>query len=246
MARRERERWSWQDQLSLPGRVPAASASHPGVFPVRQIERNGRGFLANRWLRIWAHVEPPAVEVRPPPASTWRVGADPVHLRRRAPPSRPPPRPRLVRLATTRHGRSSKATATATGRKARRSPTPPGARLTRHARHRRRRQHHRAARPARSRADPGRRPAPPGSCRTGASTGSRPEAHRTRLRRRRTRSDPDLAVPRTPASPAAASPSSPATHGTPSAVSIPGSSAGAAKTSRSGGRSRRSSARACD
>lgn len=46
--------WSWQDQLSLPVVARRFQVS-PGVFPVRQIERTGRGYLANRWLRIWAH-----------------------------------------------------------------------------------------------------------------------------------------------------------------------------------------------
>jgi REP element-mobilizing transposase RayT len=55
----ENVRWSWQDQLSLPVAARRLGIT-PGVFPVRQIERNGRGFLANRWLRIWAHVAPPA------------------------------------------------------------------------------------------------------------------------------------------------------------------------------------------
>jgi hypothetical protein len=50
----ECERWSWQDQLSFPV-VCRRLGITPGVFPVRQIERHGRGFLANRWLRIHGH-----------------------------------------------------------------------------------------------------------------------------------------------------------------------------------------------
>lgn len=50
----ECERWSWQDQLSFPV-VCRRLGITPGVFPVRQIERRGRGFLANRWLRIHQH-----------------------------------------------------------------------------------------------------------------------------------------------------------------------------------------------
>jgi len=50
----ECERWSWQDQLSFPV-VCRRLGITPGMFPLRQIERSGRGFLANRWLRIHAH-----------------------------------------------------------------------------------------------------------------------------------------------------------------------------------------------
>jgi glycosyltransferase involved in cell wall biosynthesis len=50
----ECERWSWQDQLSFPV-VCRRLGVTPGVFPIRQIERSGRGYLANRWLRIHSH-----------------------------------------------------------------------------------------------------------------------------------------------------------------------------------------------
>lgn len=66
----ECERWSWQDQLSFPVVCRRLGVS-PGVFPVRQIERSGRGFLVNRWLKIHAHTvtAPPSVPVPPEPAS---------------------------------------------------------------------------------------------------------------------------------------------------------------------------------
>lgn len=52
----EIERWSYQDQLSLPV-VLRRLGVRPGVFPVRQIERRGGqgGWLGNRWLRIHPH-----------------------------------------------------------------------------------------------------------------------------------------------------------------------------------------------
>ena len=50
----EVERWSTQDQLSLPVVLRRAGV-RPGVFPVRQIEGRGPGFLHNRWLRIHGH-----------------------------------------------------------------------------------------------------------------------------------------------------------------------------------------------
>jgi hypothetical protein len=53
----ECEQWSWQDQLSFPV-VCRRLGVTPGVFPIQQIERNGRGFLTNRWLRIWPHTAP--------------------------------------------------------------------------------------------------------------------------------------------------------------------------------------------
>jgi len=56
----ECERWSWQDQLSFPV-VCRRLGITPGVFPIRQIERNIRGCLANRWLRIHPHTTTPAV-----------------------------------------------------------------------------------------------------------------------------------------------------------------------------------------
>jgi hypothetical protein len=59
----ECERWSWQDQLSFPV-VCRRLGITPGVFPLRQIERRGPGFLANRWLRIHGHTyqaAPPTV-----------------------------------------------------------------------------------------------------------------------------------------------------------------------------------------
>jgi len=61
----ECERWSWQDQLSFPV-VCRRLGAIPGVFPIRQIERNGRGFLINRWLRIWPHTTPPSSSVVEP------------------------------------------------------------------------------------------------------------------------------------------------------------------------------------
>lgn len=60
----ECERWSWQDQLSFPV-VCRRLGITPGVFPVRQIERSARGFLANRWLRIHPHTQAPAPVVAP-------------------------------------------------------------------------------------------------------------------------------------------------------------------------------------
>jgi hypothetical protein len=50
----ECDRWSYQDQLSLPV-VARRAGVVPGVFPVRQIERRRRGWLENRWLRIHPH-----------------------------------------------------------------------------------------------------------------------------------------------------------------------------------------------
>lgn len=51
----ECERWSWQDQLSLPV-VCRRLGVVPGVFPVRQIERSKpRVGLTNRWLVIHNH-----------------------------------------------------------------------------------------------------------------------------------------------------------------------------------------------
>jgi hypothetical protein len=80
VARRER-RWSWQDQLSLPVAARRLGIT-PGVFPVRQIERSdGRGFLANRWLRIWAHVAAPEPRARRGARAECGVGPDPVHVR---------------------------------------------------------------------------------------------------------------------------------------------------------------------
>jgi hypothetical protein len=51
----ECDRWSYQDQLSLPV-VARRAAISPGVFPVPQIERRRRGWLENRWLRIHPHL----------------------------------------------------------------------------------------------------------------------------------------------------------------------------------------------
>lgn len=51
----ECDRWSSQDQLSLPVVCRRAGVT-PGIFPVRQIERSSRrGWLENRWLRIYLH-----------------------------------------------------------------------------------------------------------------------------------------------------------------------------------------------
>lgn len=47
----ECERWSIQDQLSLPV-VARRLGMEPGVFPFSQIRR---GYLGNRWLRILPH-----------------------------------------------------------------------------------------------------------------------------------------------------------------------------------------------
>jgi len=61
----ECERWSWQDQLSFPVACRRLGLT-PGVFPIRQIEKNGRLFLSNRWLRIWPHTTMPPAPVAPP------------------------------------------------------------------------------------------------------------------------------------------------------------------------------------
>lgn len=50
----ECERWSIQDQISLPV-VARRLGVIPGVFPLKQIEYRDRSFLANRWLRIYPH-----------------------------------------------------------------------------------------------------------------------------------------------------------------------------------------------
>jgi hypothetical protein len=64
----ECERWSWQDQLSFPV-VCRRLGVTPGVFPIRQIERRARLYLANRWLRIHAHTAAtPPTPVLPLPA----------------------------------------------------------------------------------------------------------------------------------------------------------------------------------
>lgn len=61
----ENVRWSFQDQLSLPV-VARRLGVNVGVFPVRQIERSDRrGFLANKWLRIWSHSTPAPTPTRP-------------------------------------------------------------------------------------------------------------------------------------------------------------------------------------
>jgi hypothetical protein len=65
----ECERWSWQDQLSFPVVCRRLDIA-PGVFPVRQIERSGPGFLANRWLRIHGHTYQPAAVTSPAAAPT--------------------------------------------------------------------------------------------------------------------------------------------------------------------------------
>lgn len=66
----ECERWSWQDQLSFPVACRRLGVE-PGVFPIRQIERNVRGCLVNRWLRIHPHSTPPVVP--PPPPKTVSI-----------------------------------------------------------------------------------------------------------------------------------------------------------------------------
>lgn len=50
----ECERWTFQDQISLPV-VAARMGVRPGVFPYSQIARRRRGWLENRWLRIHPH-----------------------------------------------------------------------------------------------------------------------------------------------------------------------------------------------
>ncbi|HEV3364539.1 MAG TPA: hypothetical protein VG795_10460 [Acidimicrobiia bacterium] len=54
----ECERWSFRDQVSFPVLCRRLGIT-PGVFPVPLVEREGRGFVANRWLRIWPHTEVP-------------------------------------------------------------------------------------------------------------------------------------------------------------------------------------------
>lgn len=52
----ECERWTYQDQLSLPVVCRRAGVT-PGLFPVHQIERrHRRGWLENRWMRIHPHL----------------------------------------------------------------------------------------------------------------------------------------------------------------------------------------------
>jgi len=63
----ECERWSWQDQLSFPV-VCRRLGITPGTFPLRQIERRGHGFLANRWLRIHPHTIAEPTRSLPAPA----------------------------------------------------------------------------------------------------------------------------------------------------------------------------------
>lgn len=56
----ECDRWSFQDQLSLPVVCRRVGVT-PGVFPLRQIERARRGVgLINRWLIIHEHTHTPA------------------------------------------------------------------------------------------------------------------------------------------------------------------------------------------
>lgn len=53
----ECERWSFQDQVSLPF-VCWALGVRPSIFPFGQIDKclsRGAPYLANRWLRIWPH-----------------------------------------------------------------------------------------------------------------------------------------------------------------------------------------------
>jgi hypothetical protein len=51
----EIERWSYQDQLSLPV-VLRRLGLEPGILPARQTEKRGRGWIGNRWQRIWPHL----------------------------------------------------------------------------------------------------------------------------------------------------------------------------------------------
>ena len=50
----ECQRWSFQDQLSLPV-VARRLGIKPGIFGHQQIERRRAGWLENRWLRIHPH-----------------------------------------------------------------------------------------------------------------------------------------------------------------------------------------------
>jgi fermentation-respiration switch protein FrsA (DUF1100 family) len=55
----EVERWTVQDQLSLPV-VARRLDIEPGIFPCELIEEQwaGHGYIGNRWLRIWPHQQP--------------------------------------------------------------------------------------------------------------------------------------------------------------------------------------------
>lgn len=64
----ECERWSSQDQLSFPV-VCRRLGVTPGVFPIRQIERRTRLYLANRWLRIHGHTYGATPAAPEPPAA---------------------------------------------------------------------------------------------------------------------------------------------------------------------------------
>lgn len=52
----ECEHWTVQDQVSLPVVLRGLDIT-PGVFPVAQIERHGRGYLENRWMRLHPHLQ---------------------------------------------------------------------------------------------------------------------------------------------------------------------------------------------
>lgn len=51
----EIERWTYQDQLSLPV-VLRRLGVEPGILPARQTEKRGRGWIGNRYQRIWPHL----------------------------------------------------------------------------------------------------------------------------------------------------------------------------------------------